>query len=139
MGKGEQQAMVEARLAQLGLDGRLTRGFQTDLAPLFARSSIFVSCQVYENLGSSSLLEAMASGDAIVATDVGQTSQIVDETVGARVPAEPSAIAAATVDLLGDRPRLASLGAAARRRVLDRYSPEPYVDRLMEIYRRLLG
>jgi glycosyltransferase involved in cell wall biosynthesis len=139
MGKGEQEAAVRERLARSGLDGRLTRGFQTDLAPLFARSSIFVSCQHYENLGSSSLLEAMASGNAVVATDVGQTWQIVDHSVGIRVPPEASALAAATVDLLADRPRLAALGRAARQRVLDRYGPGPYVDRLMDIYRRVLG
>ncbi len=139
MGRGEQEAQVRQRLVAQGLDGRVTVGFNTDLAPLFARSSLFVSCQRYENLGSSSLLEAMASGNAVVATDVGQTWQIVDDTVGVRVPPEPGAVAAATADLLADRPRLASLGQAARQRVFERYGPGPYVDRLLEVYRRLLG
>ncbi len=139
MGRGEQAAAVRERLSRLDLDGRLTCGFQTDLAPLFARSSIFVSCQLYENLGSSSLLEAMASGNAVVATDVGQTWQIVDDEVGARVPPDSGAIASATVRLLADRPRLAALGAAARRRVIERYGPEPYVARLLEIYGQAMG
>lgn len=134
MGRGEQADVVDRRLEELGLRGMVERGFVTDLAPWLARSSIFVSCQLYENLGSSSLLEAMASANAIVATDVGQTWRIIDETVGRRVPADPVAIAAAVLDLLADPSRLAALGAAARQRVVERFGPEPYVERLLELY-----
>jgi glycosyltransferase involved in cell wall biosynthesis len=139
MGKGEQEEEVRRCLAQLQLNGRVVRGFETDLAPLFGRSSVFVSCQLYENLGSSSLLEAMASGNAVVATDVGQTRQIVDDSVGFRVPPDPAAIAAAVTNLLRDPRRLAAQGEAARRRVLERYSPQPYVDRLMALYTQVGG
>jgi glycosyltransferase involved in cell wall biosynthesis len=125
MGEGEEGPAVERRLRGLALDGAVQRGYATDLAPLFARSLVFVSCQRHENLGSSSLLEAMASGNAVVATDVGQTWRIVDGAVGRRVPPHPQAIAGA----VGDR-----LGAAARERVLARYGPDPYVSRLLEVY-----
>jgi glycosyltransferase involved in cell wall biosynthesis len=138
LGKGEQAAAVRERAAQHHLDSKLTLGFQTDLAPLFGRSSVFASCQLYENLGSASLLEAMAAGNAVVATDVGATGQIVDESVGARVPPEPSALAHAIVCLLRHPDRLAARGAAARQRVLERYGPEPYVARLLDLYGRLL-
>ena len=138
MGKGEQAAAVRERVAQHRLGGKMTLGFQTDLAPLFGRSSVFVSCQLHENLGSSSLLEAMASGNAVAATDVGGTAQIVDESVGARVPPEPDALAEAIECLLRRPDRLAARGAAARQRVLAHYGPEPYVDRLLDLYGRLL-
>ncbi|MGH2354468.1 MAG: glycosyltransferase family 4 protein [Chloroflexota bacterium] len=134
MGRGELEADVSRRMEALGLAGIVERGFTTDLAPLFARSSVFVSCQVHENLGSSSLLEAMASGNAVVATDVGQTWRIVDDTVGRRVPANPEALAAAITGLLDDPTRAATLGLAARRRVQEHYGPGQYVDRLLEVY-----
>jgi glycosyltransferase involved in cell wall biosynthesis len=118
------------------LGDRLRRGFATDLAPLFARSSVFVSCQRHENLGSSSLLEAMASGNAVVATDVGETRQIVDPAVGVRVPGDPEAIAGAVCALLADPNRTGALGSAARQRVLERYGPGPYLDRLLTVYER---
>jgi glycosyltransferase involved in cell wall biosynthesis len=86
MGRGEEEADVARRLAALGLDGVVERGFAADLAPLFARSTIFVSCQRYENLGSSSLLEAMASGNAVVATDVGQTGASSTTPSGSACP-----------------------------------------------------
>jgi glycosyltransferase involved in cell wall biosynthesis len=136
MGRGEQAPLVARRLAQLGLEGAVAQGFATDLAPLLARSLVFVSCQRYENLGSASLLEAMASGNAVVATDVGQTAQIVDETVGVRVPAEPCALADALAGLLADPDRAARLGRAARQRVLEQYGPDRYVEALLGVYQR---
>lgn len=136
MGRGEMEPEVSRHLAALGLSGVVTRGFTTDLAPLLARSSIFVSCQRYENLGSSSLLEAMAAGNAVVATDVGQTWRIVDDAVGCRVAADAPAIAAAISALLANPRRTRRLGQAARERVLERYGPEPYVEGILQVYGR---
>jgi len=94
---------------------------------------------VHENLGSSSLLEAMASGNAVVATDVGQTRQIVDATVGHLTPVDPVALADAITALLDDPVGTAEKGRAARERVLARYGPEQYVDSLLRVYERVLG
>jgi glycosyltransferase involved in cell wall biosynthesis len=65
--------------------------------------------------------EAMACGRPVVATDVGGTPELLgrDGEAGVLVPSgDPPSLAAALVGLLGDRPRLAALGAAARRRVV---------------------
>src|SRR5688500_13776185 len=53
-GRGELEHEVAGRIAALGLSQRVQRGFVTDLASTFGASSIFVSCQRHENLGSSS-------------------------------------------------------------------------------------
>ena len=134
LGRGDLERQVAERIAALGLHDTIQRGFTTDLAPVLARSSLFISCQQHENLGSSSLLEAMACANAVVATDVGQTWRMVDEAVGARVAPEAGALAEAMCALLADPARLAACGAAARRRVLERYSPGPYLDRLLQVY-----
>ncbi|MGI8423073.1 MAG: glycosyltransferase family 4 protein [Chloroflexota bacterium] len=137
-GRGELGGEVDARIAALSLGGRIQRGFLTDLAPLFGGSSIFVSCQLHENLGSSSLLEAMAAGNAVVATDVGQTRQIVDESVGVLVEPTGDAIAAGIRRLLDEPDATARKGRAARERVLAGYGPDRYIDRLLEVYARVL-
>ncbi len=133
-GRGDQEHAVAERIQALGLADRVRRGFTTDLAPYFARSAVFVSCQRHENLGSSSLLEAMASANAVVATDVGQTHRIVDETIGERVPVDAGEIAAAVTRLLAAPTRTARLGSAARERVLGTYGPEQYVEALLRVY-----
>jgi len=140
LGRGEQAAEAGRRIASLGLGTRIERGFTTDLAQHFGRSSIFVSCQRHENLGSSSLLEAMASENAVVATDVGQTGRIVDAKIGLRVPVDGEALAGALRQLLDDPVATRAMGRAARSRVLEHYGPGPYVSGLLQVYdRAILG
>ena len=138
-GKGELGSEVAERIRALGLEGKMERGFTTDLAPAFARSAVFVSCQVHENLGSSSLLEAMASGNAVVATDVGETRRIVDESVGVRVGVSAEELADGMSRLLDDAAGTAAKGTAARARVLERYGPEGYMEGLMRVYAGVLA
>lgn len=72
---------------------------------------------------SWSCLEAMAAECAIIASDTAPVREAISDGVnGALVPMyDPAAIAAATVQMLADRPRAARLGAAARATVLQRY------------------
>lgn len=133
-GQGEEAGNVERAIASLGLAGVIERGFAVDMAPIMARGSIFVSCQLHENLGSSSLLEAMATGLAVVATDVGATRNIVDETIGAVVPPTAEAIASAVVALCLDPVRRVACGVEARVRVEARYGPETYISKLLPVY-----
>lgn len=133
-GQGEEAEDVERAIATLGLASVIERGFAVDMAPIMARGSIFVSCQLHENLGSSSLLEAMATGLAVVATDVGATRTIVDETIGAVVPPTAEGIASAVVALCLDPARRVACGVEARARVEARYGPAGYVAKLLPVY-----
>ena len=79
----------------------------------------------------------MACGTATVATDVGLTWQLVDETTGIRIKPDPEQIAQAVGSLLKDPERCDRLGQAARRRVAERHSEDNYRAYLNELYRRL--
>ena len=70
---------VEKKIISLGLQEWITVHSGKDLENVFAESSIFVSTQEKENFTSLSMLEAMSSGNAIVAFDVGQTRIFVHE------------------------------------------------------------
>jgi glycosyltransferase involved in cell wall biosynthesis len=82
-------------------------------------------------------LEAMASGLAVVATDVPGHRDVVDhEATGLLVPAEDDAkLAAAIESLLGDPERRARMGRAGRARVLREFSLQSMVDKTAEVYR----
>jgi glycosyltransferase involved in cell wall biosynthesis len=72
------------------------------------------------------VLEAMAAGLPVVATDVGSTGEaIVDGVTGILVPPDDvAALADALGRLVGDAPLRARMGAAGRARYEERYSPE---------------
>jgi glycosyltransferase involved in cell wall biosynthesis len=76
-GGGVLEPEVRARIAEHGLGDVLTLSRAPDLAPVFARTRLFVSTQAFENFTSLAMLEAMAAGNAVIAEDVGQTREFV--------------------------------------------------------------
>ena len=80
------------------------------------------------------LAEAMAVGTPVVATRVGGLAEVVDDGVTGRLvaPGDPTALAAAVLEVLRERDRM---GAAARERArrfdADRYAE--HVERLLAV------
>ena len=85
---------------------------------------------------SNALLEAMASGLPVVATDVGGNREaVIDGDGGAIVaPESPGALADAVVRLARERDVLPEIGLANRRRVEDVFSLEVSVQKLATWY-----
>ena len=87
-----------------------------------------------------SALEAMASGLPVIATAVDGLREQVTPATGILVPPEDSAaLAEAILELHRDPARRAALGAAARRRVLERFTPERQAAGLDAAYRSALA
>jgi len=78
------------------------------------------------------ILEAMAAGCAVVATDVAAVGEALeDQRTGLLVPvSDPDALARAIAELARDPRRRASMGAAAREMVQERFASEAGMDRL---------
>ena len=96
---------------------------------------VFVSLQRTDNYPSQALLEAMACGAAVVATDVGLTWKLVDETVGLRVEAKPGSVADAVVRLLDNPAQATAMGQRGRERVMQQHSMDAYLDYLERVYK----
>ena len=124
---------------ELGVSDRVVcPGFSEDVGAVAALFHVFVHPSREEALGSA-VLEAMAGGLALVVSDAGGLPEIVTEDVGIRVPArDPAALAGAMRELLDDPERRASMGKAGRRRAVEHFSIEAFVDRHIELYRTLL-
>ncbi len=92
-----------------------------------------------EGLGTV-LLDAMALGQAIVATRAGGIPEVVahDQTGVLVPPRDADALAAAVVRLLGDADRRAQLGLAGRERVRASFSVERMVQATLDAYDRLV-
>ena len=89
-GRGVLEQSVRQRIRERNLDGRLTLGHSHDLAPVFARSRLFVSTQALENFTSLAMLEAMSAGNAVIAENVGQTSDYVRDGENGFLVDEPT-------------------------------------------------
>ncbi|HLC21564.1 MAG TPA: glycosyltransferase [Candidatus Methylomirabilis sp.] len=124
----------------LGLGGRLRFvGFQEKVFPYLDAMDLFVLASVDEGFGIV-LLEAMASGKAVVATLVDGPPEIVEDgQTGLLVPPrDPEALAKALVELLKDPQRRAAMGRRGRERVETVFSLDSQMRTLTGLYDRLL-
>lgn len=128
---------LERRAVDAGLGGRVTfAGERDDPEAFLEQGRVYVQSSRLEALPLA-LLEAMAIGIPVVATDVGGVADVVDDgETGLLVrPEDPAALAAAIGRLLDD----ADLCARLRTRAFelatsDRFRPEGYVDAIVDVY-----
>ena len=76
----------------------------------------------------------MGAGCAIIATDVGDTFRLVDESVGTRIRHDKHSLADAIANLVRDPVRTKKLGAAASQRSRTDYSADAHVAYLETLY-----
>ena len=134
LGEGPLRRQVDQALERLKLQDVVALGFRPDLAPVLGKARVFVSLQRQDNYPSQSLLEAMACGAVPVATDVGLTWKLVDDTTGVRVKPDPGQIAEAVIGLLTHPQRCDALRRSARQRVAERHSDGGYQAHLDRLY-----
>lgn len=92
-------------------------GERADIPRLLAAADILASASAFGEGFPNAIVEGMAAGRAVVATDVGDSRRILGETGLIVPPRDPAALAAALQSLIDDPARRQALGAAARRRV----------------------
>jgi sugar transferase (PEP-CTERM/EpsH1 system associated) len=93
-------------------------GYRSDVEAMLAGADMFVLSSVSEGI-SLTLLEAMAAGLAVVATDVGGNREVIARSeTGLLVTAQsPEALAEAILTLLRDPALARAMGQAGRQRV----------------------
>jgi glycosyltransferase involved in cell wall biosynthesis len=137
LGEGSLREVLETALNRLGVRHAVTLGFREDPTPILSTALVFVSLQKTDNYPSQALLEAMACGAAIVATDVGLTWKLVDEKIGMRVKADPASVAEAILRLLKNTAEAVAMGQRARQRIIESHPVEAYLNYLDDLHRNL--
>jgi glycosyltransferase involved in cell wall biosynthesis len=115
--------------ARLGLDGRVTfTGFRRDVPDLLSEIAVSVLPSVGEGL-SNSILEAMAVGVPVVATDVGGNREAIQDGVTGFVvpPRDAPALARGICQFLEDGGLASRFASAGRQRVAEHFSLERMV------------
>lgn len=127
---------IEALVGARGVGGRvriLAGVFGGDLEALYRGATLFVFPSLIEN-SPNILLEAMAHGVAVAASNVAPMPEFGGDAVRYFDPLSPASIAEAIGTLLADPPARAELGRRAVARAAG-YSWDEFTRRVAELYR----
>jgi glycosyltransferase involved in cell wall biosynthesis len=141
VGDGVLRSELQDQVRRLRLDDHVHfLGNRHDVPQLVAASDLFVLPSIWEGLAMA-LLEAMASGKPIVATEVSGTVQamIPDKTGILVPPGDTRRLAQAIKLLLSDPARAQAMGAAAKQRVETEFSAQKQANEHLALYHRLLN
>ena len=135
-GEGALRAALVERAAALGIrDQVYFLGHRSDIEVVFAAGDVFVLSSESEGL-SNTILEAMASGLAVVATSVGGADEMVqDGLTGVLVrPGARDELASALAAVIEDDVLRRQMGAAGRARAEAEFSLSTMVQRYESMY-----
>jgi glycosyltransferase involved in cell wall biosynthesis len=140
VGDGPLRKALEDLCRSLEISGHVDfLGYQDRVEGLTADFDVFLLPSISEGLGLS-LLEAMALGKPVVATEVGGIPEVVKSGVNGLLvpPGDDRALAEATIKILSSRQMAFSLGQAAKNTVFDKFSAQYMAEKTMEIYDKIL-
>jgi sugar transferase (PEP-CTERM/EpsH1 system associated) len=135
-GDGPSSMELHDTAAKLGLNSHVDfLGQRSDIPAVLRRMSLFTLSSTTEGL-SMTVLEAMAAGLPIVATDVGGNRELVRPPECGQVvpPRDPQALGKAYVQVLRDQPGRARMSAAARARAEQYFSLQHMVSEYEKLY-----
>ncbi len=141
VGEGPADHLLHERVGKLEMAERVVfAGMRRDIERLLPVLDVFVLPSLTEGFGIA-IVEAMAAGRPVVATQVGGIPEVVVHLdTGLLVPpGDADALAAAIEAILRDPNRARALGARGQRRAREKFSIELTVKRHEELYETLVA
>jgi teichuronic acid biosynthesis glycosyltransferase TuaC len=140
VGKGPDFEKVKERIEQLGIEKnfRLTGFISDEDLPFYYNAADFFVLPSKSGEGLPLVaLEAMSCGVPVIATNVGGTSEVINEDYGKLVPPNsPDSLAEAILEF--SHRELSALQKDLRRMVEQKYSWDKNVEKLVAIYEELI-
>lgn len=141
VGEGGKRPDLERQIERTHLDEQVRLlGDRGDVAALLAECDVFALSSLAEGIPLT-VLEAMAAGLPVVATDVGGVGEaVIDGSTGTLVPpSDPAALATALGCYVRDEDLRQQHGRAGRMRVESRFSVAEMVSAYAALYDELLA
>lgn len=124
---------IRAHATQLGLgDGAIFAGLRSDVPRLLALGDVFCLPSWREGMPRS-IIEAMAAGLPVVATDIrGSREEVVEGETGLIVPVRDAAgLGQALIKMADDPAKARRMGEAGRRRAVEQFDEQRVIERQM--------
>lgn len=140
-GEGPHREGLIRQAEELGLTEAVTfLGLRDDVSELMARCDVFVNPSLTEGMPNT-VLEALANGLPVIATDVGATAELVlHEQTGLLIPPGDVPALAEAIARLDDAPDLGQcLAVRGRHHVEDRFSLLSRTAHIVALYRGVLA
>ena len=141
VGDGPMKPTLESSFSNLGKDKLVWWGSEMDLetrVAIMQMAEVFFLPSLVEGL-SLSLLEAMSTGTACVATDAGADGEVLNNGAGIVISTDNVSTQLKTIiPILVEHPSFTkALGEKARERVFNRYTLKKNIDALEAVYKNL--
>jgi glycosyltransferase involved in cell wall biosynthesis len=108
------------------------------MGSLLAQADVVLNCSISEGGMANSVLEALAVGRAVLASDIPGNRSLIEDGVTGLLFTDEATFEARAAELAADPVLRARLGAAGRHRVAASYPPEREIEGHLDIYRRLV-
>ncbi|MGZ6793127.1 MAG: glycosyltransferase family 4 protein [Mycobacteriales bacterium] len=141
VGRASEGGAAARTIERLGLEDvvRFVTGVsEAELVGVFGSAHVGVVPSLYEGF-SLPAIELMSCATPLVATTAGALPEVVGDAAYAVPPGDPEALAAAIRAVMDDPELAASLGAAGRARVMERYTWQSVARQTVQWYRDHLG
>lgn len=139
VGEGPMRGSLQQVADQLGVAAQVHfAGHSEDIPALLRQMDIFVLPSCSEGL-SNTLMEAMASGVAVVASNVGGNPELVSDDITGLLfeSGDEAGLSKCLTDLACDAGRRARLGAAGALRMREEFSLPGMIHRYETLYRKV--
>lgn len=141
VGDGNLSEFYKKQVTELGLARciKFTGLLPPSKIPLVLQSSdILVHCSLREGLARA-IPQGMLCGLPAVAFDLDGTREVVNENTGRLIePQNVEQLINACAELIGNMPLTCRLGDNAKGSVKDKFAPQTMVDKIEEVYKKLL-
>ncbi len=138
-GEGKEESSLRALARRLGVQDRvLFLGHRSDVYDVLRAMDIFVLCSDHEGLPNA-LLESLYLGVPVVVRPVGGVAEVIQDGVNGTwvESSEPSALAAACLELLHDDTRRILLARAGAEVIAKNFTADRSADQVAQLYRSL--
>jgi glycosyltransferase involved in cell wall biosynthesis len=139
-GEGPLRAALSRAVADHGLENRfILAGFREDFEQYLPHFDVLVLPSFTEGLPNV-VLEALAAGVPVVATDVGGTPEVVDEGVSGFLvaPGDSEALANKIVNIVTDDEVRRALGRRGKKRVQEHFTPAAQAAKYQEVFAEVI-